>query len=383
MIVNTDYPEFLNWLYSHQPGLGELPFDEQMRARAESLFGVADFYSRNLRELGHEAIDVYANNEYLQRAWAREHGARVKGHAVAKRVVQYARQTPARALSRHLKPLFHPIIRSFEAWFYEILAAQIKYYNVDVLLNQAMFSIRSTFLKTIKPNVSLIVGQIASPLPIDEDFRCYDLIISSLPNVVEYFRVMGKAAEIHLLGFEPRILSRLSTKEKEIPVSFVGSLSPQHKNRMNLLEFLCSQINVQLWCGMAGALRSDSSIRRNYRGRAWGLEMYQILQDSRVTLNSHIDMAESYANNLRLFEATGVGTTLITDWKVNLHQMFELGKEVVTYRSPHECLELIKYYLEHDEEREAIARAGQERTLREHTYKRRMRELLNIVSRYM
>jgi spore maturation protein CgeB len=84
-----------------------------------------------------------------------------------------------------------------------------------------------------------------------------------------------------------------------------------------------------------------------------------------------------------LFEATGVGTLLITDWKVNLHNMFELGKEVVAYRTPEECVDLIQYYLEHDEEREAIARAGQERTLREHTYYQRMQALVNLLAKYL
>jgi len=85
---------------------------------------------------------------------------------------------------------------------------------------------------------------------------------------------------------------------------------------------------------------------------------------------------------MRLFEATGVGTLLITDWKMNLHDMFELGKEVVAYRSPEECIKLVQYYLEHDREREAIARAGQERTLREHTFYHRMQEVVEIVNRY-
>jgi len=94
-------------------------------------------------------------------------------------------------------------------------------------------------------------------------------------------------------------------------------------------------------------------------------------------------MAASYANNMRLFEATGVGTLLITDWKVNLHEMFKPGDEVIVYRSPEECTELARYYLEHDDEREAIAHAGQERTSREHTYCHRMRELVDIVSKYV
>jgi spore maturation protein CgeB len=86
---------------------------------------------------------------------------------------------------------------------------------------------------------------------------------------------------------------------------------------------------------------------------------------------------------MRLFEATGVGTLLITDWKRNLHEMFEPGKEVVAYRTPDDCGELIQYYLEHDEEREVIARSGQQRTLREHTYYHRAGELVGIVERYL
>jgi spore maturation protein CgeB len=83
-----------------------------------------------------------------------------------------------------------------------------------------------------------------------------------------------------------------------------------------------------------------------------------------------------------LFEATGVGTLLVTDWKKNLHEMFEPGKEVVSYRTPEECAEMIQYYLEHNEERVAIARAGQQRTLRDHTYSKRMPELVDIIQKY-
>ena len=117
-------------------------------------------------------------------------------------------------------------------------------------------------------------------------------------------------------------------------------------------------------------------------GQTWGLEMLRTLRCSKITLNHHGDIAP-YANNMRLFEATGVGTLLITDWKVNLHEMFEPGKEVVAYRSAEECAELIRYYLEHGDEREAIASSGQRRTLREHTYYQRMQELADIVARYL
>jgi uncharacterized protein YukJ len=42
----------------------------------ESLFGVADFYSSNLRKNGHEASELHMNNEFMQRHWAKENGLR-------------------------------------------------------------------------------------------------------------------------------------------------------------------------------------------------------------------------------------------------------------------------------------------------------------------
>jgi spore maturation protein CgeB len=77
------------------------------------------------------------------------------------------------------------------------------------------------------------------------------------------------------------------------------------------------------------------------------------------------------------------GALLVTDWKENLHEMFELGKEVIAYRTPEECAELIRYYLEHENEREEIARAGQQRILNEHTTYQRMQELVDIVGRHI
>jgi len=268
-------------------------------------------------------------------------------------------------------------------WFYDILAAQIKHYKPDVLLNQAMDAVCARFLREIKPYIQLLVGQIASPLPEKEAFSPYDLVISSLPNFVDHFRQMGLSAELHGFAFEPRILSKLSDENEAIPVSFVGSLSWHHKTRIRLLEHLCPQLDVRVWGQGVESLPKNSPIRECHMGQAWGIEMYQILRDSRMALNHHIGIAESCANNMRLFEATGVGTLLITDWKVNLHEMFEPGREVVAYRTPEECAELIRYYLEHDDEREAIAHAGQERTLREHTYYQRMQELVEIVHKYL
>jgi len=110
--------------------------------------------------------------------------------------------------------------------------------------------------------------------------------------------------------------------------------------------------------------------------------MYRSLARSRITLNRHINVAENNANNMRLYEATGVGALLLTDRKDNLGELFDVGREVVAYSSQEEAAELITHFLAHPEEAAAIAAAGQRRTLSEHTYEQRMKELVPILERH-
>jgi spore maturation protein CgeB len=122
---------------------------------------------------------------------------------------------------------------------------------------------------------------------------------------------------------------------------------------------------------------------KRFHESVFGLENFRVLGRSRLTFNCHIDCAENSAGNVRLFEATGMGTCLITDWKTNLPQLFEPDTEVVTYKSLEECVEKVNYLLEHEPERQRIAAAGQKRTLRDHTFEKRAAQLDEIVRRMM
>jgi spore maturation protein CgeB len=375
LLLDFDYPAFLDWLYAAHPGLQAQPVDEQLRVTTEACFGQVGFWTSNLRALGHEAYDIHVNNEFMQKQWAREHRVHVSSDA----------RWEFR-LRRGIVPWASRIRR--RCWFDEILAAQIRHYKPDVLLNLWMPGISKRFLQEMKPAVQLLMGQHASmPLSDSEDFSCYDLAISSFPPTVEYFRQKGIPAELNRLGFKPSILTRLGRESKAFDLTYVGSFGSFHKihsNRGPWLETLCARFHqMKVWAPAhdVDQLAPASPIRKRYVGPAWGLEMYKILARSRMTLNHHGTIAP-YANNRRLYEATGVGALLITDSKKDLHEMFNPGKEVVAYRTPDECIELIAYYLDHEDEGQAIARAGQERTLQEHTCYERTREFLDIVRQY-
>jgi len=366
LIINADYPGFIEWLYAQHPGLASRSYAEQLQERVTSLYSEADFYSSNLRKLGHEADDIFANNEFMQRTWAHEHGMNL-----------VERQWQFR-LRRGFVPWLSRV--SEQRWFYSILRAQIEYHKPDVLLNHDLWGINTGFLREMKPYVGLLVGQhAATRFPQNRDLKGYDLVVSSFPPTVEFFRQNEICAELVRLGFEPKVLSGLDPAGELYDVSFVGSFSAVHSSRTVMLEALCTQFKqLHIWGPTVDSLAHDSSIRSHYRGPAWGHEMYGILRRTKIVLNHHGDVAP-YANNMRLYEATGMGAMLLTDWKANLHEMFAPGKEVVTYRSPEECAEMINYYLVHEEERRTIAQAGQVRTLRQHTYAHRMQELVDIL----
>jgi hypothetical protein len=373
LIVNADYPDFLDKLYSGS-GLERASYQEQMQARIDSLFGVSDFYPRNLAELGHPAAEVFINNRFLQEAWAREHGVKVASWPL-----------PRVVLRRGVVPW---LVLDRSEWMAAILRAQIEDFRPDVLLTHSLTDLPTTFWTSMRSHYRVLVGQIAAPLAEDIDLGPFDLMLSSLPNFVERFRAAGLRAEPFRLAFDPSVLASLKESLRPTPVptvdaSFVGSLSAHHPGRQAWLEQLCREVPIQVWGQGVDSLPADSPIRKVYCGPAWGIQMYRVLARSRISVNYHIELSGSYANNMRLYETTGVGTLLVTDWKQNLHEMFEPAAEVVVYRTPQECVEKIRHLLEHEEERARIAKAGQARTLRDHTYRSRMAELVSLVEKLL
>ena len=81
----------------------------------------------------------------------------------------------------------------------------------------------------------------------------------------------------------------------------------------------------------------------------------------------------------RNFEVPGSGGFLLTADADNLTDYFEDGKEIVIFKDTKDLIEKAKYYLGHENERAAIAEAGYQRSLREHTYEKRFNEMFKIM----
>ena len=386
LVLNADYPRFLAWLYKRQPGLENASYAAQMAARNASLFGVADFYSRNFAALGHVAAEIHVNNPWLQAAWAREHGIAVEPAEPPGAAPRQALPAWLQRAVTPFKPLLRPLARKvglsprLDTDAEKILLAQIEDFRPDLILNQDIFHIDTALARRIKQiGRPILIGQVGVEPPRGGDWAVYDLMMSQLAAIVDAFRRLGIRSEVNHLAFEPAILDALpEAPAMEIDVSFVGTVSPEHRQRIALLEAVAGRYDLKLFGSRPQALPATSPLHRCFQGEVWGAEMYQALRRSRITLNSHIDFAGREAGNMRLFEATGVGAYLLTDFKDNLADLFAPDREVAVWRSVDDCLAAIGRSLGDDAARASIAGAGQARTLAQHTYRHRAREILGF-----
>ena len=400
--ITNFYPGYLSRFYEERNGLARQPFDAQFSALMADCFSWADFWAVALRKLGYEAEEVVANVEPMQKRWAEERG------------VKYSESD----------------------WQSEIAVAQVKAFAPDVLFSANHAAFGASFLRRLKtecPSIRLVVGWCGAPFDDPSVFLEHDVVLSCVPELVEHFLREGHRCYHVNHAFEPRVLERINLDtEPNVDFSFIGSVVKRdryHVQREKLLLELVRKTDLQLWAGVnrmrarerysvgARQLAYDAAhgarvlglpesllrsvpvvgkaaqwkarpalpeelapdIARRAKEPLYGVKMYQKLRDSRVVLNTHIDISTTSASNMRLFEVTGVRSCLLTDWKENITDLFEPDSEVVTYRSAEECVEKVSYLLNHERERRAIAEAGQRRTLRDHTIPQRAAQLDEII----
>jgi len=82
------------------------------------------------------------------------------------------------------------------------------------------------------------------------------------------------------------------------------------------------------------------------------------------------------AVNQRLFDVPAAGAFVLTDWRDQIENLFDPGKELICYHEPEEVPDLVRYFLAHPAERQRITRAARTRILAEHTWTHRIQSIL-------
>ena len=163
---------------------------------------------------------------------------------------------------------------------------------------------------------------------------------------------LGAAGDVHRNLHLPRIYD----------VGFVGNISRAHRNtaRARRLALVSSRFRTN---DVYGAYTPD--------------EVARVYSQSRIVLNTSI----AGDVTMRVFEGSACGALVLTDATANgLADLYAIGDELVVYRNDDDLTAKIAHYLSHEDNRAAIAAAGERRTLDRHLYTHRAQALLDAVT---
>ena len=396
--LTTAYDAYLLSFYARRPELRHAPYEAQQRELYLDAFGWADFWKHVLAPLGWEVLEVTSNAEPLQKAWAKAAG----------------------------------FVPAENNWLLEIAFEQARRFAPDVLFMDDYIHFPPAWVRQLReqcPSIRLVLGWCGAPYEDEEVFRAYDIVLSCIPELVEHFRQKGHTAYHLNHAFDARLAQRVEPVPRDIGLSFigtVGSTAQAHSQRFKLLASLAKKTPLQIYspetrkfslrwaryvafclayqmgipvhklpvaqrrlvgkrlpASVSEILVLPRSPIRGMLPAVFGMEMFRVLARSKLSLNCHTDISPRSASNMRMYEVTGVGACLVTDWKSNLKELFEPDVEVVTYRSPAECVEKVNWLLQRPAETIRIAEAGRRRTLNAHTYHHRAPLLDELMRSHM
>jgi spore maturation protein CgeB len=380
-----DNPRYEN--FSYEKMIEEIEWD------AVFLNGSWAYY---LNKLGYHAEEIYTTVRPLQLKWAKEHDVTV----------------------------------DHSNWKSQIALEQIKLFKPDIVYSSDWDMPLLRKVRMDIPSVKLVIGGFGSYIPPLDGWEVCDFIVNPAPEAVQYLKESGFSA-VHLnFGVDPRWLERTKTTEQNYDFTFSGALllTPgTHRNRIEILDSVIRQFNdmrigiftdnkqtekqikkfsngswkfkfkrkimnrLSLKSYVEDLVRSKERINKkaikriiaHNLGEVYGIDMLGIFQQSKIVFNVHASSSPTHASNFRLFEATLAGSCLLTDWKDNLPDLFEPDREIVTYRCVDEAVDKVRFLLNSESERGAIAKAGQQRTLRDHTLEIKAAELDEIIRRFI
>ena len=147
------------------------------------------------------------------------------------------------------------------------------------------------------------------------------------------------------------------------------------QERLQLLKRVSEEFSLDLYTA------SDFSPlpKANYRGLARSTtEMPKIFRLSKINLNFTSKPIRT-GIPLRLWDILGAGGFALTNYQSEIPEYFEVGKDLDIFASEEELVEKIRYYLEHEEEREEIARNGYQKAKEKYSLELRVKQILQTV----
>ena len=223
--------------------------------------------------------------------------------------------------------------------------------------------------------------------------REQDMFITMANGLVKDYEAQGIPCVRWLSeGLEPSAYKYDSITDEErrrysADVVLIGNIanSPNYRERWKLLQRLVREGFDVKWWGTHIARKP-----RNWRmllsrvNRAWGgtnvwNETYaKAVACSKIFVARDVRPWIDKSLSNRAYYATGNGVFYLTHYTQGIEDIFEIGREIDVFHDHSEMVSKVRYYLEYEDERRAIAAAGRKRTLENYTYQHRFAEMFRM-----
>jgi hypothetical protein len=259
---------------------------------------------------------------------------------------------------------------------YDILAAQLEHFKPDVFYTQGPSSIPEQ-LRLRLPGLAKVNVCWKAPPDFHSGSVGFDIAVNNFPSSFKKYYELGFKKVGHLTpSFDPVMEEPSKNSDRQIDLSFAGSYSRHHRNRsavLNSLEGLDGRYVVKhalmfdrltkLANSPAGYLpiiskyRAPRHLRRNTAPPVSGKGMYELFGNSKIVLNTGIDLSGSDRGNIRCFEIMGCGALMLTDVGTYPEGMID-GETMCVFQSPDQIPYHVERILADDDLRIRIASQG-------------------------
>jgi spore maturation protein CgeB len=254
------------------------------------------------------------------------------------------------------------------------------------------------------------------PAGVFDEFRRFTKVIQWYPDPVipEWLPAYVKASDVFLTmseglvgefqqynsnvfwltqAFEPSFfeIKEITEEDEKIfsaEVTFVGNLGSksQYLMRRETLERVIQDGFKLKWWGPRLPRKFSTipliigKLGNSYGGKfVWGEEYAKAARLSKVFLAFDSQPHIRKSMSARMYTAVGCGAFYMCQHIDGIEDILEPDKEIVTFKSEQEMIDMIRYYIKNNELRIKIAEAGRKRVLKDHTYEVRMRQMIELI----
>ena len=203
----------------------------------------------------------------------------------------------------------------------------------------------------------------------------YDWVFTTKPSGVDDLSVrygcQNASFVPHAFDPETHMPVELNGNDREwyeCDVSFIGSNSVKKTRTLKYVNDHLHGKRLRIWGRSNWGETLPGLVEPIRNGPVLGTEYAKAIRASKINLGLLFEGGDKApigdVITARTFEIPAAGGFMLHERTAEVTQYFKEGKECELFSNQDELMQKIEYYLDHDEEREAIAAAGHQRALR-------------------